>query len=134
MPDIISILRNTYASNPAAALNLLPELFKQYDEGLIKVLPCKEFYSKSGDTVFLIDDGDIIEVLHCGASIDADGKVNVAVAAEDKIFPNREPNAEIDTDPTDWCTNAKIIAPEDFEKNVRFTRPEAEEALKERDT
>jgi hypothetical protein len=47
MSDIIQRLRDTYASNPAAALNLLPELFKQYDEGLIKALPCKV-----GDTVY----------------------------------------------------------------------------------
>ncbi len=41
MPDILQTIRDTYAENPAAALNLLPTLFKQYDEGLIKVLPCK---------------------------------------------------------------------------------------------
>lgn len=41
MPDIIQHIRDTYASNLAAALNMLPELIKQYDEGLIKVLPCK---------------------------------------------------------------------------------------------
>lgn len=54
MPDIIETLRDTYALNPAAALNMLPELFKQYDEGLIKVLPCK-----AGDTVYKIIAGKI---------------------------------------------------------------------------
>lgn len=41
MPDIIQRLKDAYIENPAKALNLLPELFQQYDEGLIKVLPCK---------------------------------------------------------------------------------------------
>lgn len=41
MPDIIQRLKDAYAENPAKALELLPELFKQYDDGLIPVLPCK---------------------------------------------------------------------------------------------
>ena len=48
MPDIIQSLRDAYIENPAAALNMLPELFRQYDEGLIKALPCKV-----GDKIFL---------------------------------------------------------------------------------
>lgn len=39
--DIIQAIRAAYTENPAKALNMLPELFQQYDEGLIKVLPCK---------------------------------------------------------------------------------------------
>lgn len=47
MPDIIETLKEKYATNQAECLNMLPELFKQHDEGLIKVLPCKV-----GDTVY----------------------------------------------------------------------------------
>jgi len=47
MPDIIQQIRDAYTENPAKAIKLLPELFKQYDEGLIPVLPCKV-----GDTVW----------------------------------------------------------------------------------
>ena len=44
MPDIIQRLKSAYISNPAEALNMLPELFQRYDEGLIKVLPCNTVY------------------------------------------------------------------------------------------
>ena len=39
MPDIIQRLKDAYIANPASALNMLPELLKQYDDGLIIVLP-----------------------------------------------------------------------------------------------
>lgn len=35
MPDIIQQIRDTYATDKAAALNMLPELFKQYNDGKI---------------------------------------------------------------------------------------------------
>jgi hypothetical protein len=41
MPDIIQRLRDTYAENPAAALELLPELFKQYNDGQIEAISSK---------------------------------------------------------------------------------------------
>ena len=42
MPDIIQQIREELECGELAnVLVLLPELFKQYDEGLIKVLPCK---------------------------------------------------------------------------------------------
>lgn len=50
MSDIIQRIRDAYTENPAKAIKLLPELFKQYDEGRIPVLPCKQ-----GDMVYLID-------------------------------------------------------------------------------
>lgn len=46
---IIDQLKSAYAENPAKALNLLPELFRQADEGKIVELPCKV-----GDTVYVI--------------------------------------------------------------------------------
>lgn len=103
------------------------------DEKVV-VLPCKEFYEKAGDALFLVDDGDIIEVIHCGTQISPDGEIYAIVAADDKIFPYREAIAEYDTDPTDWCTNSKIIEPCDFGKTIFLTREEAETALKEAGT
>ena len=50
MPDLIQQIRDTYSTDKAAALNMLPELFQQYDEGLIKVLPCKV-----GDTIYRVN-------------------------------------------------------------------------------
>lgn len=35
MPDIIQHLKDAYSENPAKALELLPELFKQYNDGKI---------------------------------------------------------------------------------------------------
>ncbi len=49
MPDIIQQIRDAYSENPAAALKLIPELIKQYENGLIVVLPCN-----AGDTVYTI--------------------------------------------------------------------------------
>lgn len=69
MPNLLQTLRDTYTENPAKVLNMLPKLFKQYDEGLIKVLPCRigtklwHIYDKdkgpqecytSDDNIFLI--------------------------------------------------------------------------------
>lgn len=56
MPNIIETLRDTYATDKAAALNMLPELFRQYEDGLIPVLPCKV-----GDTVFVVTDGKVFD-------------------------------------------------------------------------
>ena len=54
MNNLLQTLRNTYLTNPAAALNLLPELFKAADEGLIIELPCK-----LGDTMYSVIDKEI---------------------------------------------------------------------------
>jgi len=62
MPNIIQQLRDTYSENPAKALEMLPELFQQYDEGLIPVLPCKV-----GDPIYYFwtdDDKPEIEMEH----------------------------------------------------------------------
>ena len=112
MNDIIQQIRSAYGENPESALKLLPELFKQYGEKLISVVPCKEFYSKTGDTAFLIEDGEIIEVVYGGAKIDFKGELKATIIADDEIFPYREPDAERDMDPTDWCTNTEEIGVE----------------------
>jgi len=108
------------------------ELAKYYElehEGRLVVLPCKEVYTKAGDTLYLIDGGEIIEVTHCGAEISPSGEIYVVVAAEDKIFPFRQPDPENDLDPTDWCTETKEVMLDDFGKTVFLTREEAEKAL-----
>ena len=50
MNDIIQQIRSAYGENPESALKLLPELFRQYDVGLILVLPCKV-----GNKIYCID-------------------------------------------------------------------------------
>lgn len=41
MPDILQRLRDAYEENPASALKLLPELFKEIDENRVAGLSCK---------------------------------------------------------------------------------------------
>jgi hypothetical protein len=106
------------------------ELAKAKADGRCVVLPNKECYAQAGNTLYLVDDGDIIEVMHCGAQIDADGRIHAVVAANDKIFPYRQPDPEHDTDPTEWCAETKEITPDDFGKTVFLTHEEAEAALR----
>lgn len=51
MPKIIDKLRATYLTNPAAALNMLPELFQAEEDGLIIEQPYKP-----GKELFWIDE------------------------------------------------------------------------------
>ena len=94
------------------------------------VLPNNAFIKKAGETLYLLDEGDIVEVMHCGAEIEPDGKISAVVIADDKIFPWREPDAEHDLSPTDWCTDKKTITPDDIGKTVFYTREHAERAQK----
>lgn len=48
MPNIIETLRDTYATDKAKFLTDAQELFRQFEDGLIVVLPCKV-----GDTVYV---------------------------------------------------------------------------------
>lgn len=107
----------------------IEEIIKAKADGRLVVLPCKEVYTKAGDTLYLIDGGEIIEVTHCGAEISPSGEIYVVVAAEDKIFPFRQPDPENDLDPTDWCTETKEVMLDDFGKTVFLTREEAEKAI-----
>lgn len=99
------------------------------EQGLLLRLPCKEAYEKSGDIVWLIDDGEVIECIHCGAKLDVDGTITIDLVADDRIFPYRDPDPEHDLDPTDWCTDCTSVRQDDFGKNVFFTKEEAEAAL-----
>lgn len=108
---------------------------KEYEDaeeaGTLVRLPCKECYSQSGNTVYLIDGGEIIRCIHCGLQIDAHGNPFAILDAGENIFPYRDGDAEHDTDPFDWCTTGKQVAPDDFGKTVFQTMEEAEKALEE---
>ena len=114
---------------------LLQEL-KSYEylkeQGLLVRLPCKEAYSASGDTVYLISEGEIVECVHCGLGIcPVSGEGFISLAADEHIFPYRNPDPEHDLDPTDWCTNVTDVNMNEIGKTLFFTREEAEKKLEE---
>jgi hypothetical protein len=108
MPDILQTLRAAYTKNPAAALNMLPELFKQYDEGLIKAMPCKV-----GDTVFKIFEKNVISCIIDG--------ITISNLHEMYFF----------TEPKSYETYETVepFVTKEIGKTVFLTRPEAEKAL-----
>ena len=53
MPDILQRLRDAYEENPASALKLLPELFKETDENRAAGLSCKHEYAKGRKEILL---------------------------------------------------------------------------------
>lgn len=74
------------------------------EQGLLVRLPCKEAYSMSGDEVYFIFEGEIIECIHCGLDIcGSDEEGYIILGAYEDIFPYRDPDPEHDLDPTDWC-------------------------------
>jgi hypothetical protein len=101
------------------------------EQGLLLRLPCKEVYSSSGDTVFYIFDYEIAECINCGVSMDCEGKLWIALACDEHIFPYRNPDPEHDLDPTDWCINSTQVTIDEWGKTVFITREEAEQALKQ---
>ena len=100
------------------------------EQGLLLRLPCKDVYESSGDTVYYIFDYEIVECINCGVSMDCEGKLWIALACDEHIFPYREPIAEFDTDPTDWCINSTQVTIDEWGKTVFLTKAEAEQALK----
>lgn len=114
---------------------LLEELksYKDLEEqGLLVRLPCKEAYTQSGDYIYLIDDYEIVECVHCGLGIDPlSGRAYITLATDEKIFPYRNPEPEQDLDPTDWCTNTTDAEASELGKTVFLTREEAEKKLEE---
>ena len=102
------------------------------EQGLLVRLPCKEAYTQSGNYVYLIDDYEIVECVHCGLGIDPlSGRAYITLAADEKIFPYRNPDPEQDLDPTDWCTNVTDAEVSELGKTVFLTREEAEKKLEE---
>ena len=100
-------------------------------EGRLVVLPSNQVWESQGDIVYYIYDYEITECVNCGISICADGKAWIGLAADEDIFPYREPIAEFDTDPTDWCKKTTDVLALEWGKTVFLTREEAEKALKE---
>ena len=113
------------------AIKKLYEYETAEDEGRLVVLPSNQTLESQGDIVYYIYDYEITECVNCGISICADGKAWIALAADEDIFPYREPIAEFDTDPTDWCKKTTDVLALEWGKTVFLTRGEAEKALKE---
>ena len=101
------------------------------EEGRLVVLPSNQVWESEGDIVYYIYDYEITECVNCGISIHANGKAWIGLAADEDIFPYREPIAEFDTDPTDWCKKTTDVLALEWGKTVFLTREEAEKALKE---
>ena len=95
------------------------------------VLPSNQVWESEGDIVYYIYDYEITECVNCGISIYADGKAWICLEADEDIFPYREPIAEFDTDPTDWCKKTTDVLALEWGKTVFLTREEAEKALEE---
>lgn len=90
-------------------------------------LPCKEVFNSSGDNVYYIYDYEIVECVNCGLAIDCEGKLWIKLACDEHIFPYRNPDAEHDLEPSDWCTNYTDVSVEEWDKTVFLTQAEAEE-------
>lgn len=112
-------------------LNKLAEYETAEEEGRLVALPSNQVWESQGDIVYYIYDYEITECVNCGISICADGKAWIGLAADEDIFPYREPIAEFDTDPTDWCKKTTDVLALEWGKTVFLTREEAEKALKE---
>ena len=114
-----------------ACVEKLAEYETAEEEGRLVVLPSNQVWESQGDIVYYIYDYEITECVNCGISICADGKAWIGLAADEDIFPYREPIAEFDTDPTDWCKKTTDVLALEWGKTVFLTRGEAEKALKE---
>lgn len=57
--------------------------------------------------------------------------MRITLSCDEHIFPYRNPDAEHDLDPTDWCTNFTDISVEEFGKTVFLTEAEAEQKFEE---
>ena len=123
------------AGNCKTVENMIKKLATYEDleeQGLLVRLPCKEAYSASGDTVYLISEGEIVECVHCGLGIcPVSGEGFISLAADEHIFPYRNPDPEHDLDPTDWCTNVTDVSMNEIGKTLFFTHEEAEKKLEE---
>ena len=81
--------------------------------------------------MFYIFEDEIVECINCGVQIEADGNVVFTLAANEKVFPYREPDSEHDLSPEDWCQETVTLSVDEWGKTVFLTREEAESALKE---
>ena len=122
---------NTGGDDFQDIIDKLAEYETAEEEGRLVVLPSNQVWESEGDIVYYIYDYEITECMNCGISIYADGKAWIVLAADEDIFPYREPIAEFDTDPTDWCKKTTDVLALEWGKTVFLTREEAEKALKE---
>ena len=117
------------------AINICIKKLSEYEtaeeDGRLVVLPSNQVLESQGDIVYYIYGYEITECVNCGISICADGKAWIGLAADEDIFPYREPIAEFDTDPTDWCKKTTDVLALEWGKTVFLTREEAEKALEE---
>ena len=113
------------------AIDKLAEYETAEEDGRLVLLPSRQVFESQGGIVYYIYDYEITECVNCGISICADGKAWIYLAADEDIFPYREPIAEFDTDPTDWCKKTTDVLALEWGKTVFLTREEAEKALKE---
>lgn len=112
-------------------LEKLTEYETAEEDGRLVVFPSTQVYSSLGGYVYYIYDYEIVECVNCAITIDADGRMWICLAADEDIFPYREPIAEFDTDPTDWCQKAIDVLVSEWGKTVFLTHEEAEKALEE---
>lgn len=130
--DIENILGEDY--NLEELKNKLDKL-RQYEQaeqkGTLLTLPCKEILESQGDYLYMIYDGEIIQLVNCNMTIEYTGVIYVTCHATDKIFPYQHPCAEYDTEISDWCTEYIDFELSDFGKTVFLTKEEAETALKQ---
>ena len=107
--------------------------FDQYKklekQGRLLKLPCAEVYKSSGDYVFYIFEDEIVECINCGVQIEADGNMVFTLAANEKVFPYREPDSEHDLSPEDWCKETITLSVCEWGKTVFITQEKAEDAL-----
>ena len=129
--DVQESLRKEGTEILKKAIHKLAEYETAEEEGRLVVLPSNQVWESQGDIVYYIYDYEITECVNCGISICADGKAWIGLAADEDIFPYREPIAEFDTDPTDWCKKTTDVLALEWGKTVFLTREEAEKALKE---
>ena len=113
------------------AIDKLAEYETAEEEGRLVVLPSNQVWESQGDIVYYIYDYEITECVNCGISIWPDGKAWIGLEADEDIFPYREPIAEFDTDPTDWCKKTIDVLVSEWGKTVFLTHEEAEKALEE---
>ena len=122
---------NTGGNDFQDIIDKLAEYETAEEEERLVVLPSNQVWESQGDIVYYIYDYEITECVNCGISIYADGKAWIDLAADEDIFPYREPIAEFDTDPTDWCKKTTDVLALEWGKTVFLTREEAEKALEE---
>lgn len=127
--------KDEYGYNSKKSYYVLANTLAKYEDaeeqGLLLRLPCKDVFESSGDIVHYIFDYEIVECINCGVSMDCEGKLWIALACDEHIFPYRNPDPEHDLDPTDWCMNTTNVSIDEWGKTIFLTSAEAEQALAE---